>query len=127
MTKKEEFENYLNSYNVVDSLENDIRNLALKKIYNDETYKEDREAYLNLMNNHYLVTTDENPYVSTSMAITSKKEPGINVLVTGINPYMVRRTKKVDSVNRNADVFFNEYEKQFIRDMRKLQQELMES
>ena len=127
MTKKEEFENYLNSYNVVDSLENDIRNLALKKIYNDETYKEDREAYLNLMNNHYLVTTDENPYVSTSMAITSKKEPGINVLVTGINPYMVRRTKKVDSVNRNADVFFNEYEKQFIRDMRKLEQEIMES
>lgn len=40
---------------------------------------------------------------------------------------MVRRTKKVDSENRNADVFFNEYEKQFIRDMRKLQQELMES
>lgn len=66
---KEEFENYLNSYNVVDSLENDIKNLALKKIYNDETYKEDREAYLNLMNSHYLVTTDENPYVSTSMAI----------------------------------------------------------
>ena len=124
---KEEFENYLNSYNVADSLENDIKNLALKKIYNDETYKEDREAYLNLMNSHYLVTTDENPYVSTSMAITSKKEPGINVLVTGINPYMVRRTKKVDPENRNADVFFNEYEKQFIRDMRKLQQELMES
>lgn len=123
---KEEFENYLNSYNVVDSLENDVKNLALKKIYNDETYKEDREAYLNLMNSHYLVTTDENPYVSTSMAITSKKEPGINVLVTGINPYMVRRTKKVDSENRNADVFFNEYEKQFIRDMRKLEQELME-
>lgn len=124
---KEEFENYLNSYNVADSLENDIKNLALKKIYNDETYKEDREAYLNLMNSHYLVTTDENPYVSTSMSITSKKEPGINVLVTGINPYMVRRIKKVDSENRNADAFFNEYEKQFIRDMRKLEQELMES
>ena len=124
---KEEFENYLNSYNVADSLENDVKNLALKKIYNDETYKEDREAYLNLMNSHYLVTTDENPYVSTSMSITSKKEPGINVLVTDINPYMVRRTKKVDSENRNADVFFNEYEKQFIRDMRKLEQELMES
>ena len=123
---KEEFKNY----NVADSLENDVKNLALKKIYNDETYKEDREAYLNLMNSHYLVTTDENPYVSTSMAITSKKEPGINVLVTGINPYMVymvRRTKKVDSENRNADVFFNEYEKQFIRDMRKLKQEIMES
>ena len=117
-------------YNVVDSLESDIRDLALKKIYNDyndETYKEDREAYLNLMNNHYLVTTDENPYVSTSMAITSKKEPGINVLVTGINPYMVRRTKKVDSENRNADVFFNEYEKQFIRDMRRLQREILEN
>lgn len=124
---KEEFENYLNSYNVVDSLENDIKNLALKKIYNDEIYKEDREAYLNLMNNHYLVTTDENPYVSTSMAITSKKDPSINVLVTGINAYLVRRTKKVDSENRNADVYFNEYEKQFIKDMRKLQQEILES
>lgn len=114
-------------YNVVESLEDNIRDLALKKIYNDEIYKEDREAYLNLMNNHYLVTTDENPYVSTSMAITSKKEPGINVLVTGINEYMVRRTKKIDSENRNADVYFNEYEKQFIRDMRRLQQEIMES
>ena len=120
---KEEFKNY----NVADSLENDIKNLALKKIYNDETYKEDREAYLNLMNNHYLVTTEENAYVSTSMAITSKKEPDINVLVTGINPYMVRRTKKVDSENRNADVFFNEYEKQFIRDMRRLQREILEN